>query len=162
MSDDNGLTEGLWDEIAELEAEVARLTEGWNADIVETEAELDRMHALQNQTARFRDQYMEALTSCRAENAKLEGEQAWRIRLQDELVELREAVQAAFDCGMIPHSTAAEGGAARYSEQVRVADMLRAALLEVSERLVLTGGVFVDGNVLAEGYPHKKEVQDEV
>lgn len=28
-------------------------------------------------------------------------------------------------------------------------------------KLVLTGEVFVDGNVLAEGYPHKKELNDE-
>ena len=39
--------------------------------------------------------------------------------------ELEEAIQAAFDCGMIPISTASDGGAARHSKQVRVADMLR-------------------------------------
>lgn len=41
---------------------------------------------------------------------------------------LREALQAAVDCGMVPKSSAKDGGANRYSEQVRVADLIRAAL----------------------------------
>ena len=51
MSDDNGLTEGLWDEIVELEAENVRLERAWlalqkraSADrVVELEAELQAL-----------------------------------------------------------------------------------------------------------------------
>lgn len=43
------------------------------------------------------------------------------------------ALEAAFACGMIPKSTAADGGANRHSEQVRVADQLRAALAAMKE-----------------------------
>ena len=44
------------------------------------------------------------------------------------ITELRAVLQAAFDCGMVPITSAKEGGAARFSEQVRVADRMRAAL----------------------------------
>ena len=57
----------------------------------------------------------------------------WRERankLEQQLAELREAVRAAFDCEMIPKSSASDGGASKYSEQVMVADRLRAALQE--------------------------------
>lgn len=57
---------------------------------------------------------------------------AWRDErikeLEAQLERYREAVQAAIDCGMVPSSSAKDGGAAKYGEQVRVADMLRAAL----------------------------------
>ena len=49
----------------------------------------------------------------------------------DDVAALVEAVDAAFACGMIPKSSASEGGANQYSEQVRVADQLRAALARV-------------------------------
>lgn len=42
--------------------------------------------------------------------------------------DMYEALQAAVDCGMAPKSSASDGGAVRYAEQVRVADMIRAAL----------------------------------
>ena len=42
--------------------------------------------------------------------------------------DLLDALKAAIDCGMVPVSTAAEGGATKYSLQVTVADMIRAAL----------------------------------
>lgn len=41
---------------------------------------------------------------------------------------LRAVLQAAVDCGMVPKSSAADGGACRHSEQVRVADQIRAEL----------------------------------
>jgi hypothetical protein len=50
------------------------------------------------------------------------------IRMQDDNQRLREAIQAAIDCGMVPNSSAKEGGASRFARQVVVADMLRAAL----------------------------------
>ena len=40
----------------------------------------------------------------------------------------RHALQSAVDCGMVPISSAKEGGAARYSQQVIVADKIREAL----------------------------------
>jgi len=42
--------------------------------------------------------------------------------------DLLEALKAAVDCGMIPTSSAIEGGAAKYGRQVVVADMIRAAI----------------------------------
>lgn len=42
--------------------------------------------------------------------------------------QLVDAIQAAIDCGMVPLSSVADGGAAKHSIQVRVADQLRAAL----------------------------------
>ena len=73
------------------------------------------------------------------DNAKLWSEQheAQRVyrRLLAELEEqraineeLREALWAAVDCGMVPSSSAKDGGAVRYSKQVKVADQIRAAL----------------------------------
>ena len=41
---------------------------------------------------------------------------------------LREALWAAVNCGMVPSSSAKDGGAVRYSKQVKVADQIRAAL----------------------------------
>lgn len=41
---------------------------------------------------------------------------------------LVEALEAAVDCGLVPKSSAAEGGAMRFSRQVGVADQIRAAL----------------------------------
>ena len=42
--------------------------------------------------------------------------------------ELLEALQEAIDCGMVPVSTAKEGGACAHSRQVLCADMIRAAI----------------------------------
>jgi hypothetical protein len=42
--------------------------------------------------------------------------------------ELLEALQAAVACGMVPSTSATEGGAAKHSEQVRTADKIRAAI----------------------------------
>lgn len=42
--------------------------------------------------------------------------------------ELLEALESAVACGLIPTTSASEGGAARFSEQVKAADMVRAAI----------------------------------
>ena len=42
--------------------------------------------------------------------------------------DLLEALTAAVECGMVPETSAKEGGAAKYSRQVEVADMIRAAI----------------------------------
>lgn len=42
--------------------------------------------------------------------------------------DMYEALKAAVDCGMVPVTSVSEGGAARFSRQVDVADMIRAAL----------------------------------
>lgn len=49
-------------------------------------------------------------------------------QLVERVKELEEALQAAVDCGMVPKSSAADGGASKYSAQVLVADRIRAAL----------------------------------
>jgi hypothetical protein len=42
--------------------------------------------------------------------------------------DLLAALEAAVECGMVPVSSASEGGANRYSDQVRVADAIRTAI----------------------------------
>ena len=42
--------------------------------------------------------------------------------------DLLEALEAAVECGMVPKSSAQDGGAVRHSRQARVADMIRAAI----------------------------------
>jgi hypothetical protein len=46
--------------------------------------------------------------------------------------ELLGALEAAVESGMVPKSTAAEGGASAHSEQVRVADLIRAAIAKAT------------------------------
>lgn len=41
---------------------------------------------------------------------------------------MRQAIKAAIECGMVPSSTAKNGGAAAHSRQAQVADMLRDAV----------------------------------
>lgn len=54
------------------------------------------------------------------------------INTHDDLVdmnqELLEALEAAVECGMVPTSSATEGGAMRYVKQAHVADQIRAAI----------------------------------
>lgn len=42
--------------------------------------------------------------------------------------ELLAALEAAIDCGMVPKSSVADGGANKHSRQVQVADLIRAAI----------------------------------
>ncbi len=49
-------------------------------------------------------------------------------QLVERVEELEEALRDAVDCGMVPKSSAADGGASKYSIQIRVADRIRAAL----------------------------------
>ena len=46
-------------------------------------------------------------------------------RANKRIEELEAAITAAFDCGMVPKTSAREGGAAKHSAQVQAADMLR-------------------------------------
>jgi hypothetical protein len=46
--------------------------------------------------------------------------------------DLLEACMAAIECGMVPVMSAAEGGAAKYSRHVEVADMIRAAIAKAT------------------------------
>ena len=55
--------------------------------------------------------------------------------------DLYEALEAAVDCGMVPKSTALNGGASKYSRQVLVADMIRAALAKARGEADNEGGV---------------------
>lgn len=42
--------------------------------------------------------------------------------------DLLEALEEAIECGLVPKSSALEGGALRYSSQVKCADKIRAAI----------------------------------
>jgi hypothetical protein len=46
--------------------------------------------------------------------------------------DLLKALQAAIDCGLIPASSAKEGGAMPHSRQVQVADLVRAAIAKAT------------------------------
>jgi hypothetical protein len=46
--------------------------------------------------------------------------------------ELLEALQEAVACGMVPTSTANDGGPNRHSRQVRCADLIRAAIAKAT------------------------------
>lgn len=60
------------------------------------------------------------------------AEQKRRADAYDQLVgrvkELEGVLRDAVDCGMVPKSSAADGGASKYGAQVLVADRIRAAL----------------------------------
>ena len=64
---------------------------------------------------------------------RIETEEKISNSYLEDIAELREVVQEAFDCGMIPKSSVSDGGASKYSEQVRVADRLRELLQESSD-----------------------------
>ncbi len=70
--------------------------------------------------------------SAGSERASLSEKRA-NARLIAAAPELLDALKAAVDCGMVPNSSASEGGAARYSRQVIVADMIRDAIAKATE-----------------------------
>ena len=49
-------------------------------------------------------------------------------RLREINADLLAALESAMSCGMVPASSVSDGGANRHSEQVRVADIIRAAI----------------------------------
>lgn len=54
------------------------------------------------------------------------------LRLMTAAPELLAALVSAVECGMVPVSSAKEGGAVRYSAQVKCADMIRAAIAKAT------------------------------
>lgn len=50
------------------------------------------------------------------------------IVYDDVMIDLKNALEAAIECGMVPVSSAKDGGASRHSRQVHVADQMREAL----------------------------------
>jgi hypothetical protein len=65
--------------------------------------------------------------------ANLEVEAATTIEaLQARVKEMEDALKAAVDCGMVPTSSAKDGGASRHVLQLHVADQIRAALAKVT------------------------------
>lgn len=61
-----------------------------------------------------------------------EDEQQANARLIAAAPDLLEALQEAVKSGMVPKSSAKEGGANKYSNQVRVADMIRSAIAKAT------------------------------
>ena len=59
-------------------------------------------------------------------------ESAANARLIAAAPDLLEALQRAVACGMVPSTSAFEGGAAAHSEQVRTADAIRAAIAKAT------------------------------
>lgn len=56
------------------------------------------------------------------------------LRLIATAPDLLAAIEAAIECGMVPVSSAKDGGAAKHSIQVQVADQLRAAVAKATGR----------------------------
>lgn len=73
----------------------------------------------------------DAEVECRRSAARILSALDMQPTVSPDVAALVEAVDAAFACRMIPKSSVSEGGANKYSEQVRVADQLRAALARV-------------------------------
>lgn len=48
--------------------------------------------------------------------------------------DLLEALEAAVECGLVPKSSASDGSPSRYSRQVVVADMIRAAIAKAKAK----------------------------
>ena len=59
-------------------------------------------------------------------------EQQANARLIAAAPDMLEALEEAIKCGMVPSSSVKDGGAARHSRQVAVADMIRAAIAKAT------------------------------
>lgn len=68
----------------------------------------------------------EVLADCRLAADKITA-------LRERVAEMEAAITAAIDCGMVPKSSAREGGAVRHTRAAQVADMLRDAILSKQE-----------------------------
>lgn len=71
-------------------------------------------------SAELRDEMRDTITTLRASLAAATAREG----------RLMEALHALFETGVIPKSSAREGGAMRFSSQVAAADLARAALKE--------------------------------
>ena len=66
---------------------------------------------------------------CLAKGCSHLNDRDWLLTTEpDVTAALLAALEAAVECGMVPASSAAEGGATKFSRQVQVADMIRAAI----------------------------------
>lgn len=61
-----------------------------------------------------------------------DAERDANMRLIAAAPELLEALEAAIECGMVPVSSAKDGGAVAYARQVVVADQIRAAIAKAT------------------------------
>lgn len=87
-------------------------------DPVAIKAKKDKQHAKWKQE-------WDAEAAANKAKAAAAAEQKRRADCYDDLL---GALQAAIDCGMVPTTSAKEGGASKFSQQVVVADMIRAAI----------------------------------
>ena len=70
------------------------------------------------------------------ENGKAESRKAWQAAQKAErerTKELVEVLKEAVDCGLVPKTSASEGGASKYARQVIAADSIRAAIAKYEE-----------------------------
>ena len=77
--------------------------------------------------ARLRAGVIQEVAACGPTEAGSEQQEA-NASLIAAAPELLDALQAAVGCGMVPASSASEGGAVRHAAQVHVADQIRAAI----------------------------------
>lgn len=57
-----------------------------------------------------------------------------QVRMNLAAQDMYEALKAAVESGLVPKSSVSDGGACGHSEQVRVADMIRAAIAKAEAR----------------------------
>ncbi|MEG2133061.1 hypothetical protein [Pseudomonas sp.] len=72
--------------------------------------------------------YDKAISSSVTWEARATKEASRAEDLLEQRDELLAALEAAVECGMVPTSSATEGGAMRYVKQAHVADQIRAAI----------------------------------
>lgn len=81
--------------------------------------------------ARIGGGWLQEVAAC-GPTAEGQDQQTANARLIAAAPELLEALQEAIACGMVPTSSAKEGGASAHSRQVRCADMIRAAIAKAT------------------------------